>query len=243
LATSGSSSNNIAFFAIYSAPLTVLQRVDFWVREIIAEDSTLFIKCLAYFKGKFRAVPFYGVFEGDAVEADDYIDALLVQYKQLQRWSWGGVEGFPYMFKKFFLEKNSHEIDLRVRIRWTFLTFSNHFFWSSTPLIFSIGVLLPQLLGGDLFRAKPIAQNLAIFSQYFSWLSFVFLAIFSYITFAYVGVKAKANTGAKWYNWVILGVQCAISPVIYFFMGIPALDAQIRGIFGKYLTYLVTPKK
>jgi hypothetical protein len=232
-----------SFFAIYSVPLTVLQRVDFWVREIIAEDSTLFIKCLAYFKGNFRALPFYGVFEGDAVEADDYVDAIIVQYKQLQRWSWGGVEGFPYMFKKFYLEKDSHKIDLRTRIRWTFLVFSNHFFWSSTPIIFSIGVLLPQLLGGDVFKAKPIAQNLALFSQYFSWISFTFLAIFCYITFVYVGVKAKENTGAKWYNWVLLGFQCAISPVIYFFMGIPAMDAQIRGIFGKYLTYLVTPKK
>jgi hypothetical protein len=232
-----------SFFAIYSAPLTVLQRVDFWVREVIAEDSTLFIKCLAYFKGNFRAVPFYGVFEGDAVESDDYLEAILIQYKQLQRWAWGGIEGFPYMFKKFFLEKDVSQIDLRVRLKWIFLLFSNHFFWSSTPIIFSVGVLLPRVLGGDLFGAKPIAQNLALFSQYFSWLSFIFLAVFSYITFAYVGTKAKQSTGAHWYNWLGLVVQCAISPLIYCVMGIPALDAQIRGIFGKYLTYLVTPKK
>ncbi|MEM1312315.1 MAG: hypothetical protein AAGF07_02535 [Patescibacteria group bacterium] len=235
--------NETSFFAIYSAPLVVLQQVNFWVREVIAEDSTLFIKCLAYFKGNFRAVPFYGEFAGDAVESDDYLDAVVIQYKQLLRWAWGGVEGFPYMIKKFFLEENTSKIDLRVRLKWSFLLFTNHVFWSSTPLIFSVGVLLPRLLGGDVFGATPVSQNLAIFSQYFSWLSFIFLAIFSYITFVYVGQKAEQTTGAKWYNWLALLAQCMFSPLIFFLMGFPALEAQLRGIFGRYLTYLVTPKK
>jgi len=80
------------FFAIYSVPMSVLQEINFWVREVIGEDYMIYAKCLAHYGEKFRVIPFYGVFEGDAVEADDYIEAIINQYKQLQRWTWGGVE-------------------------------------------------------------------------------------------------------------------------------------------------------
>ncbi len=233
----------VTFFAIYSVPLVVLQQVDFWVREVIAEDSLLFIKCLIHFNGNFKVVPFYGVFEGDAVEADDYFETIYNQYKQLQRWAWGGIEGFPYLFKRFFWDKEKSDIDIRIRLKWAFLLFTNHFFWSSSPILFSAGIILPQLAGGDLFRSKPISQNLSLFSQYFAWVSFAFLAIFTYITIFYIGQKATKNIDVKWYHWALVILQCLTSPLIYCVMGIPALDAQIRGIFGRYLTYLVTPKK
>lgn len=232
-----------SLFAIYSLPLIVLQKVDFWVREVISEDSTLFIKCLIYFKGNFNVLPFYGVFEGDAVESEDYIDAIFNQYQQLQRWAWGGVEGFPFMFKKFFWEEEGSKIDLRIRIKWVFLQFSNHFFWSSSPIVFSVGIFLPQLIGGSVFKSSPISQNLALFSQYFTWISILFLITFSYITIRYTAQKATKNTEARWYHWVLVLIQCAASPIVYFFMGIPGIDAQIRGITGNYLSYLVTPKK
>jgi len=93
------------------------------------------------------------------------------------------------------------------------------------------------------FRDTQIAYNLSVFSQYFAWMSFVFLAIFSYITIVYIGGKAMKNADVKWYHWLLIGVQCAVSPLIYVAMGIPGIDAQLRGIFGKYLAYVVTPKK
>jgi hypothetical protein len=34
-----------------------------------------------------------------------------------------------------------------------------------------------------------------------------------------------------------------ISPFLYGLMGIPAIDAQIRGITANYLGYWVTPKR
>jgi hypothetical protein len=231
------------FFAIYSSSMSVLQQVNFWVRDCIGEDAMIFNKCLVHFEGKFRVIPFYGVFEGDAVEADDYIEAILSQYKQLQRWAWGGVEDFPYVFKHFFLVESGRKIDLRIRLRWIFLKFSNHFFWSSSPVIFSVGLMLPSIFGGSRYSQTQTAQNLNILSQYFAWISFIFIISFGYITFAYFATKANENRRPNLQQIVLVGIQLLLSPFLYGFMGIPAIDAQIRGIRGKYLGYWVTPKK
>jgi hypothetical protein len=231
------------FFAIYSVPMCVLQEVDFWVREVIAEDAMIFNKCLVHFDGDFKVVPFYGVFEGDAVEGEDFFEGVLSQYLQLQRWAWGGIEDFPYVYKHFFWEEKGRKIDLRVRLKWIYLKFSNHFFWSSSPVIFSIGLLLPQIFGGEAFRQTQAAQNLVVLSQYFAWTSFIFIVSFGYITFEYFAYRASDRKRLTIRQMAMVAVQLVLSPFLYGLMGIPALDAQIRGIRGKYLGYWVTPKK
>lgn len=235
--------DELHFFANYCVPLVVLQKVDFWVREVIAEDSLLFAKCLVRFKGDFKVVPFYGIFEGDAVDGEDYFQTIMNQYQQLQRWAWGGIEGFPYKFYNFFCIPSGNEIDLRKRLKFTFNEFINHFFWSTSPIIFTILVFLPQLFGGITYRESSANLNLWLFSQYFAWLSFIFLIISSYITFKYIGTKALKNYPAKWYDWFLVSLQWVISPMIFIMWGPPALNVQIRGIFGWYLGYWVTPKK
>lgn len=231
------------FFAIYSVPMCVLQQVDFWVREVIAEDAMMFNKCLIHFDGNFKVVPFYGVFEGDAVEAEDFIEGVLSQYLQLQRWAWGGIEDFPYIYKNFFWTEKGRKIDLRVRLKWTYLKFSNHVFWSSSPVVFSIGMLFPQIFGGEAFKQTQTFQNLIILSQFFAWASFIFIVSFGYITYEYFAFRASKRQKLTPKQIGMVFMQLALSPFLYGLMGIPALDAQIRGIRGKYLGYWVTPKK
>lgn len=231
------------FFAIYSVPMCVLQKVDFWVREVIAEDAMMFNKCLIHFDGNFKVVPFYGVFEGDAVEAEDFIEGVLSQYLQLQRWAWGGIEDFPYIYKNFFWTEKGRKIDLRVRLKWTYLKFSNHVFWSSSPVVFSIGMLFPQIFGGEAFKQTQTFQNLIILSQFFAWASFIFIVSFGYITYEYFAFRASKRQKLTPKQIGMVFAQLALSPFLYGLMGIPALDAQIRGIRGKYLGYWVTPKK
>jgi hypothetical protein len=231
------------FFAIYAVPMSTLQEIDFWIRDVIAEDAMMFNKCLVHFEGEFKVVPFYGVFEGDAVEADDYVEAIASQYKQLLRWAWGGVEDFPYIYKSFFWDEAGKKIDLRLRLRWTYLKFINHFFWSSSPVVFSLGVLAPQFFGGDSYRQTQTAQNLGILSQYFSWVSFIFIISFGYISIMYFAFKASGNSRLTIKQLFMIISQLLLSPFLYAFMGVPAMDAQIRGINGKYIGYWVTPKK
>ena len=231
------------FFAIYSLSMATLHEVDFWIRDVIAEDAMLFNKCLVHFDLNFKVYSFYGIFEGDAVEGETFIESLSGQYKQLQRWAWGGVEDFPYIYKHFFWTEKGRKVNLAKRLRWTYLKFSNHLFWSAAPLIFSVGLLLPSIFGGAQFRLNPASQNLALFSTYFAWISFIFIFTFGYITMSYFAKKATRGRQLTWWQRLVIVVQFALSPFIFGAMGIPALDAQIRGIRGQYLGYWVTPKK
>lgn len=235
--------DELHFFANYSVPLTVLRKIDFWNREVIAEDSLLFAKCYVGFGGDFRVIPFYGTFEGDAVEGEDYLEAIVNQYKQLQRWAWGGIEGFPYKFQKFFLEEEGKKIPLKKRLKMIRLEFLGHFFWATLPLTFSVFIFLPQVFGNQQYRESTVQTNLWIFGQYFTWISFVYLIISSYITFAFIAQKATKNIKVRWYHWLVICLQWIVSPAIFIMMSPPALDVQIRGLFGKYLGYWVTPKK
>ena len=234
----------LTFFSTYSLPLSVLEKVDFWMRDVIAEDFMLFAKCLNQTKGRFKVVPAYGVFEGDVVEAEDFLQAIINQYKQLQRWAWGGVEAIPFLFYIFFVDPKGEKIDMRLRIRHLANQFFNHFFWATPPFVFSFGVLLPGLFQGDAFYRTTAAQNLGSFSEYYAWTSYIFLLVFGYITFQYIAARA-VDTSRKpmtALDYISVFVQFLISPLIYGFMGLPAIDAQIRGMLGKYLGYWVTPK-
>jgi hypothetical protein len=231
------------FFANYCVPMTVLQEVDFWEREFIGEDFMFYAKCLVHYQGKFVVRPFFGQFNGDAVVGDDYLQGIENQYKQLQRWSWGGVEGFPYIIRRLFWEKN--QIPLGQRALFVFETFANHHFWSTAPLAFGIGTYLPFFLGGSAFTQSQAATELLLFSQYFAWVSYIFIAAYTWLGYSILVRTAAAHSHLKHplYNFALVALQSCVMPFIQLFSTLPALDAQIRGMQGKYLGYWVTPKK
>jgi cellulose synthase/poly-beta-1,6-N-acetylglucosamine synthase-like glycosyltransferase len=229
------------FFANYSVPINVLQEVDFWQTDVIAEDALCFTKCFCHYKGNFRVVPFYGVFKGDAVEADTYLETIENQYRQLQRWAWGGVECLPYVVQRLFINEEGKSIDLKKRIKFTWDEFSNHFFWSTTPTLFSIGVFLPSLIGGKSFKSLPISVTISEFGSFFAWVSVILVFIFSYITLIFITNQREQKITPSILFKIIY--QSILSSFIYGILGIPALDSQIRGLRGKYLGYWVTPKK
>jgi hypothetical protein len=235
--------DELHFFANYAVPLTILRKVDFWVREVIAEDNLLFAKCFIGMEGKLRVVPFYGRFEGDVVEGDDYIQAIDNQYKQLQRWAWGGVEGVPYKLESFYFRAEGQKLPFFKKTKIVFNEYINHFFWATLPVVFGFVTFLPQIVGGINFQEDPVSLNLRLFSTYFAWISFIFLIISAYVFYTYIAVKATQNFKPKKYQWAIVGLQWIVSPFIYLFWAFPAIDAQLRGVMGWYMGYWVTPKK
>jgi hypothetical protein len=231
------------FFANYSLPLSVAKEVGFWEKEYIAEDFMLFAKCLNHYGGKFKVYPFYAYFNGDAVIGEDDFEAVQNQYKQLQRWSWGGVEGLPYILHKFFIEKNS--IQLTERIKYASDLFLNHHFWSTAPVIFTFGFFIPPLFASIDFKLDPTVQNLYFVSFTFAIISYIFIVIFTFVSIRILILTKFDNQKiiVRKMGLVRIITQSVIQPFVYFFMAIPALDSQIKGFRGKYLGYWVTPKK
>jgi hypothetical protein len=109
--------------------------------------------------------------------------------------------------------------------------------------LFSPGIVLTQILGREVFRQEPISQNHSVFAQYFAWIGYIFAIIYGYITFRFLSYRAMKNYKISFYQTLLLVIQWSFFPIVFGLMSFPALDAQIKGIRGKYLGYWVTPKK
>lgn len=236
--------DGLHFFANYSVPLVLARRVDFWQRDIIAEDALFFSKCLIKTDGEFQVVPSFNHFNSDNIESDNYWQTIANQYSQLRRWAWGGIESFPFKFYNFFVLPGS-KIDIRHRISLVFNDWYSHFCWSTLPIVFSLIVFLPALINLE-FAKSTVALNLYELLFYFSLISYISLGVVVFIIFVFIYPKAVINQEKKLVTWqhkLNIVIPVLISPFIMFVWGPPAIDAQIRGVFGKYMGYWVTPKK
>jgi Glycosyl transferase family group 2 len=236
--------DGLHFFANYSVPLVLAQRVDFWQRDIIAEDALFFSKCLIKTDGEFQVMPSYNHFNSDNIESENYWQTVVNQYNQLRRWAWGGIESFPFKFYNFFVLPGS-KIDIRQRISLVFNDWYSHFCWSTLPITFSLIVFLPALVNLE-FAKSTVAINFYELLFYFSLISYISLGVVVFIIFGYIYPKAIISQEEKkitWQHKLNIIIPILISPFIMFVWGPPAIDAQIRGIFGKYMGYWVTPKK
>jgi Glycosyl transferase family group 2 len=236
--------DGLHFFANYSVPLVLAQKVDFWQRDIIAEDALFFSKCLIKTDGEFQVIPSFNHFSSDNIESDHYWQTIVNQYNQLRRWAWGGIESFPFKFYNFFVLPGS-KIDIRHRISLVFNDWYSHFCWSTLPIVFSLIIFLPALINLE-FAKSTVAINLYELLFYFSLISYLSLGVVVFIIFVFIYPKAMINQDIKkitWQHKLNLLIPILISPFIMFVWGPPAIDAQIRGVFGKYMGYWVTPKK
>jgi hypothetical protein len=236
--------DGLHFFANYSVPLVLAQRVDFWQRDIIAEDALFFSKCLIKTDGEFQVVPSFNHFNSDNIESENYWQTAVNQYNQLRRWAWGGIESFPFKFYNFFVLPGS-KIDIRHRISLVFNDWYSHFCWSTLPVVFSLIVFLPALINLE-FAKSTIAVNFYELLFYFSLISYLSLGVVVFIIFVFIYPKAVINqeiSKVTWQHKLNIIIPILVSPFIMFVWGPPAIDAQIRGVLGRYMGYWVTPKK
>jgi len=245
--------DELHFYMCYAVPLHTLRKAGFWYREVISEECFLFYQCYFSKGGDFQTLPIYAPILVDAVEGSDFFVTFQNQYKQLQRWAWGALEEFPYILYKFFIDRSGENLDTRSRLKMIFLNFTNSIFWATSGLVFSFGVFLPKMLGGKEYNAEPISLSLQNISLFFTIFSFSLLGFFAYIIYAYLGPKIiafseptekfKNKPQSYRFQQLTAAAQAIYMPIVYIIMmPFPALDAQFRAIFGKYLGYWVTPK-
>jgi predicted membrane protein len=248
------------FFMCYAIPLYTIREAGFWNCEVISEECFVFYQCFMRYNGNFRTVPVYAPIMVDAVEGLSFFDTIGNQYKQLQRWAWGAIEEFPYIFQRLFLNPEGQKIDTRERIKLIYLNFTNSIFWATSGPMFGFGVFLPSLLGGPEFSTKPISVSLQTISLFFMVFSFALLSFTIYMNYNYLAPKIIIKSVMKnnldqpagfdktiqtsiW-NRLKIAFEVVFMPLVYItIMPFPAIDAQIRGMLGKYLGYWVTPKK
>ncbi|EKD33288.1 MAG: hypothetical protein ACD_76C00053G0005 [uncultured bacterium] len=222
-------------FSSHSMPFKMLVDVGFWQKDIVSEDSRIFLQGFLKYNGNYRVTPMYLPVSLDAVSGATYREGLSSLYRQQRRWAWG-VEHTPFLFARF-CAKNSG-IPFWKRVRLLFNQIEGMYTWATAPvLIFFLGWL-------PLFVADN-NQTAFVSNAPFTLRSIMQLATIGVMISALLGStllppRPKNTTRFK---WPLMFLQWILVPVTFVLFGaVPAIDAQTRLMFGKYLGFNVTKK-
>ncbi len=225
-------------FSSHSVPFVVLNRIGYWQKNMVSEDSRIFWNLYFAHDGNYRVVPISYPVSMDANLAPTFWQTMINIYKQHRRWSWG-VENIPYMLFNFIKHK---KIPLRQKMKHAFIQLEGFWSLATNPLVILLLGWLPLLLGGSEFRDTVLSYNLPIVTRNLMILAMSGLVLSAIIAFTLI---PKIPTGFKKrkLRWIVMGLQWLLIPfTIVIFGAIPGLDAQTRLMFGKYMGFWVTPK-
>ncbi|MFA5935835.1 MAG: glycosyltransferase family 2 protein [Patescibacteria group bacterium] len=225
-------------FSSHSMSLRMLVDVGFWQKDIVSEDSRIFLQGLLRYHGDYRVTPMYIPVSMDTVMTGDYWHAVLALYKQLRRWAWG-VENFPFMAVMFWRDKQmSH---------WTKFTFlwkqiEGMYTWATAPMLIFLMGRLPFWVAPEQFREFAVFQNTPFTLQWI--MRFAMVGVFLSAALALTLLPPRPAHVPRHQALVVGILQWLLLPVTFVLFGaFPAIDAQTRMMLGKNLGFNVSPKR
>lgn len=221
-------------FSSHSMPWVMLKDVGFWQKDIVTEDSRIFMQAFIRYEGDYRVTPMFMAVSMDTVTGETYTQALVALYKQMRRWAWG-VEHLPYMVEQFRKHPN---IPRRLKFKYVFNHVEGMYTWASAPLLIFILGWLPLRLASA--EANALVQAAPFTLEWLMRLAMV--GVFVSGTLSLTLLPPRPASVKKW-TWLVMVGQWALLPFTFIIFGaLPAIDAQTRLMVGKYLGFNVTAK-
>ena len=234
-------------FSSHSIAFRALVDVDFWQKDVVTDDSRIFLQCFIRYGGDFEVVPMYIPVSMDTVMADTPWRSLVNLYKQQRRWAWG-VEHFPYMvwhFSRGTLKTDKGEIKVPKipfwkRFKYLWNLSEGMYSWATSPILIFILSRLPLWAGKSkigataFFQTTPIVLELLLRAAMIGMLA-------SAILFLFLLPPRPAEQSR--FKFIVMILQWLLLPVTLIVFGsVPAIEAQTRLMLGKYLGFWVTEK-
>ncbi len=224
-------------FSSHSMPFQALVDVGFWQRDVVSEDSRIFLQCFLRYDGDYRVVPLYVPVSMDAVLAPKWIGSLVNLYKQQRRWAWG-AEHFPYLAINFRAKKK--KIRFAKRFSTLFVLSEGMYTWATAPLLIFLLGWLPLNIARFSGRPEIVFQNAPITLQWI--MTFAMLGVFASALLSLPLLPSRPAHKHKALHIVML-LQWMLLPFTFIIFGaVPAIDAQTRLLLGRRLGFWVTPK-
>jgi hypothetical protein len=220
-------------FSSHSMPWTMLKDVGFWQKDIVSEDSRIFLQAFVHYHGDYRVTPMYLPVSMDAVAGDTYLESLRALYKQQRRWAWG-VEHLPAMVAAF---RQDPKIPFGKKARYFFNHIEGMYTWATAPILIFLLGQLPLALIRDpdaLIQAAPFTL------QHIMQLAMAGVFVSGILSLTMLPPRPKSVHG---WAWLTMIAQWLLLPVTFILFGaMPAIDAQTRFMLGNYLGFNVTKK-
>lgn len=223
-------------FSSHSMPWQALVDVGFWQKNMVSEDSRIFWQCFLRYDGDYRVVPLYYPVSMDANVADTSWQTFKNIYKQQRRWAYG-AENIPYFLYGFIKNK---ALPAAKKWHYGFMVVEGNHSWATNALIIFLLGWLPVILGGGEFNKTILSFNLPYITRFIMTLSMIGLISTAVLSIILLPPRPP-KFGKFKYLWMIL--QWLLFPITTIGLGLlPALDAQTRLMFGRYMGFWVTPK-
>ncbi len=221
-------------FSSHSMPWKMLLDVGFWQKDIVSEDSRIFLQAFLKYHGDYRVIPMHLPVSMDTVVGATYFDSLKALYKQQRRWAWG-VEHFPVMVEAF---KADPLIPLNKKIKYLVNQIEGMYTWATAPVLIFILGRLPLWVSGS--EGSALVQAAPFTLQWIMRLAMAGVFISAILSLTLLPPRPKT---VKPSVWIVMLLQWTLLPITFTIFGAaPAVDAQTRLMLGKYLGFNVTKK-
>ena len=229
--------DKLVTFSSHSMSFKALVEVGYWPVDMISDDSAIFWKALIHFDGDYRVVPMYVTLSMDVVSGQSWWRTILNVYRQKRRWAWG-VENFPIVMRGFMANK---KISLYDKVRYGFKLFEDHVAWATWAFLLTFVGWLPALFSGREFSNSVLYYSAPRVTGIIFNLASVALVATIILSLCLLPKKQVKNPLLKRIGFAL---EWLLVPfIVVFLSAIPALDAQTRLMFGRYMEFWVTDKK
>jgi hypothetical protein len=203
-------------------------------KEVVSDDSRIFWKAFFYFDGNFRTIPLFYPISMDAVLGKNLSSTIVNQYKQQRRWAFG-AENIPFVLFNFLKNK---KIPLSIKISQSFIILEGFWSWATASLLIFFMGWLPVFIGKAEFKRTVLGFNLPILTR-----NLMTLASFGIFICGALSLLLLPPSKKSPLKKLSLILQWILLPITLIFFGcFPALDAQTKLIFGRYLGFWPTEK-
>ena len=227
-------------FSAHAQGFAAIVATNYWSTTTIVEDGHQFWRSYFRFNGKHNVVPLNVPIYQDAVlSPKGYWATFREQYLQKRRWAWG-CSDIPYVLWHIGKDRNLPFIDKFVQA-WRLI--EGHYSWATTSIILAGFAWFPRLLNPNfqdvvLGYTFPPLYGRILTSALIGMA--VTLAISALLLPPVPKTRLRRSTFSVILEWVTAPFLLPISNIL--FSSLPAIDAQTRLMFGKYLDFRVTEK-
>jgi cellulose synthase/poly-beta-1,6-N-acetylglucosamine synthase-like glycosyltransferase len=222
-------------YSSHSLPFEILLEVGY-PKNVVSDDSRIFWKLYFFKDGNFRAIPLHYPVSMDAVLGKNLFSTIINQYRQQRRWAFG-VENIPFLIFGFLKNK---KIPLFKKIQHSVIILEGFWSWAVVSLLIFLLGWLPIFLGGERFNFMLLSYNLPILTRNLMAFSMFGMIVCAIISFLLLPPRPK---NLSFFKKVSIILQWFLLPLTLIVFGsFPALDAQTRLMFGKYLEFWPTEK-
>lgn len=214
-------------FSSHSMSWRMLLDVGFWQKDIVSEDSRIFLQGFVRYHGDYRVTPLYLPVSMDSIDSGGYVESLQALYKQMRRWAWG-VENYPYMTEHFAADK---EIPWRLKAAYLWKQLEGMYTWATAPMLITIFGQLPFWVAPERYRSYAVFQNTPFTLQWLMRFALIGAIVSATLAFTILPPRPKHVPLPK--AILIMLLQWLLLPFTFVIFGsIPAVDAQTRHMIG-----------